>query len=49
MVGNKDKLLCSSSCTNVLVKSGNNQFVIYFYVLPISGADIVLGFNGLRL
>lgn len=48
MVGNGDKLQCTSSCTNVSVQLGNNQFHIDFYVLPISGADVVLGIQWLK-
>lgn len=39
---------CTSSCTNTPVQLGNNQFHIDFYVLPISGADVVLGIQWLK-
>lgn len=42
MVGNSDKLQCNSSCSNDLVIVGNTQFFIDFYVLLISGVDVVL-------
>lgn len=41
MVGNDDKLQCSSSCTNVPVMLGNKQFFIGFYVLPSSGSVVL--------
>lgn len=48
MVGNGDKLICISSCSQVPVKLGNTQFLIDFYILPISGADIILGIQWLK-
>lgn len=49
MVGNGDKLLCNSSCTNFPIQLGNTQFLIDFYVLPINGADLVLGIQWLKM
>lgn len=43
LVGNSGCLNCNSMCLNVPIQLGNTQFFIHFFVLPISGAEVVLG------
>lgn len=48
MVGNGESLSCTSYCPNVPVSLGSSLFHIDLYILPISGAEIVLGIQWLR-
>ncbi|PNX96205.1 Ty3/gypsy retrotransposon protein, partial [Trifolium pratense] len=48
MVGNGSHLNCSGFCPNVPINIQNNLFHIPFYLLPIEGADVVLGMEWLR-
>jgi hypothetical protein len=48
MVGNGSHLQCSGFCVNVPIDLQNNLFHIPFYLLPIEGADAVLGMEWLR-
>ncbi|GJT96586.1 ty3-gypsy retrotransposon protein [Tanacetum coccineum] len=48
LVGNGDSLTCSGLCLNVPIYMQQNMFNISFYVLPISGADVVLGVQWLQ-
>lgn len=48
MVGNGDKLRCNTFCSNLPVTLGKTQFLIDFYVLPISRADVILGIQWLK-
>lgn len=41
------KLLCSGFCPQVLITLQNNLFTIPFHLLPIEGADVVLGMEWL--
>ncbi|XP_058761394.1 uncharacterized protein LOC131634786 [Vicia villosa] len=48
MVGNGSKLSCSGVCPKVPIKLQHNSFSIPFHLLPIEGADVVLGMEWLR-
>ncbi|XP_058742349.1 uncharacterized protein LOC131614818 [Vicia villosa] len=48
MVGNGSKLNCSGLCQQVPLTLQDNLFTISFHLLPIEGADIVLGMEWLR-
>ncbi|XP_058726191.1 uncharacterized protein LOC131597514 [Vicia villosa] len=48
MVGNGSKLLCSGLCPAVPITLQNTVFSIPFHLLPIEGADVVLGMEWLR-
>ncbi|XP_058776595.1 uncharacterized protein LOC131650912 [Vicia villosa] len=48
MVGNGSKLLCSGLCPKVPITLQNTLFTIPFHLLPIEGADVVLGMEWLR-
>lgn len=48
MVGNGDSLSCKSYCFNIPVSLDSTQFHIDLFILPISGAEIVLGIQWLR-
>lgn len=43
LVGNGDKLDCSSLCHQVNLNLGPYSFLVDLYVLPLSRAEIVLG------
>ena len=47
MVGNGNKIQCSSFCPDVPVSIHTYTFPISFYLLPIEGADVVLGMDWL--
>jgi hypothetical protein len=48
MVGNGSHLECTGHCPDVPINIQNNLFHISFYLLPIEGADVVLGMEWLR-
>ena len=48
MVGNGQTLECNSLCSDVTVIIQSAQFVVDLHVLPISGANIVLGVQWLK-
>ncbi|XP_058742330.1 uncharacterized protein LOC131614797 [Vicia villosa] len=48
MVGNGSHLQCEGICNNVPLMLQNEVFHLPFYLLPIEGADIVLGMAWLR-
>lgn len=48
IVGNDQSITCAGSCSDVPVKLGNEVFSIPFYILPIHGADLVLGVQWLQ-
>lgn len=48
MIGNGDQLVCNTQCLNVPVLLSNTPFTIDFFILPISGADLVLGVQCLK-
>lgn len=48
MVGNGARIHCSGFCPNVPISLQNNLFYIPFHLLPIEGADVVLGMEWLR-
>ncbi|XP_058769721.1 uncharacterized protein LOC131643500 [Vicia villosa] len=43
MVGNGHLLECQKLCANVALTLQSHPFTVDFYVLPLSGADVVLG------
>jgi len=47
-VGNGDELQCQQMCSNVEVTIQQHPFIIDFHVLPICGADLVLGVQWLK-
>ncbi|XP_058775591.1 uncharacterized protein LOC131649859 [Vicia villosa] len=48
MVGNGSHLQCEGICNQVEISLQNKPFTLPFYLLPIEGADIVLGMAWLR-
>ncbi|XP_058775850.1 uncharacterized protein LOC131650137 [Vicia villosa] len=48
MVGNGSHLQCEGICNNVKLTLQDKQFKLPFYLLPIEGADVVLGMAWLR-
>ncbi|XP_058769067.1 uncharacterized protein LOC131642924 [Vicia villosa] len=48
MVGNGSHLNCKGICQDVPIILQNQQFSLPFYLLPIEGADVVLGMAWLR-
>lgn len=48
MVDNGDTLQCTSTCTKVLVTLAKTLYYIDFFILHISGANIVLGTQRLQ-
>ncbi|CAJ2638860.1 unnamed protein product [Trifolium pratense] len=48
MVGNGSHLECSGLCPDVPINIQNNLFHIPFYLLPIEGADVILGMEWWR-
>ncbi|XP_058733199.1 uncharacterized protein LOC131604800 [Vicia villosa] len=48
MVGNGSHLQCEGICDNVEIMLQNKPFNLPFYLLPIEGADVVLGMAWLR-
>lgn len=48
MVGNGQYLECASVCEDVLVCIQNNTFTLDLYILPISGANVILGVQWLK-
>ncbi|XP_077219595.1 uncharacterized protein LOC143853740 [Tasmannia lanceolata] len=49
MVGNGERLECSGLCKNVTLAMQNHKFQVDLFVLPLMGADIVLGVQWLEL
>jgi len=43
LVGNGEELACSTVCKQVSLQLGPHQFLVDLFVLPLSGAEIVLG------
>lgn len=43
LVGNGEELQCSTICSNVGLQLGPYQFRVYLFVVPLRGAEIVLG------
>jgi len=48
MVGNGEEIRCDSYCPNVGIKIDPHQFQVDLFVLPLSGADLVLGIQWLK-
>nr|KYP37756.1 Retrotransposable element Tf2 [Cajanus cajan] len=48
MVGNGSHIYCAGLCSQVPLSLHSHSFTIPFYLLPIQGADVVLGIEWLR-
>lgn len=48
MIGDGSHLICNGQWTNVPLLVQNHLFTLPFYLLPIQGADLVLGMERLR-
>lgn len=48
MVGNGKQLACQKQCLGISVEFGNTTFLIDYYILPIRGAEVVLGVEWLK-
>ena len=48
MIGNGEKLHCDGICKDILVQIQGIFFIASFYVLPIQGAELVLGVQWLQ-
>ena len=48
MVGNGAEIPCASMCKGVPIKLQSNSFEVDLYVMPLSGADVVLGVQWLK-
>jgi len=48
MVGNGEELQCNQVCMDVSVYIQKHNFMVDFHVLPIRGADVVLGVQWLK-
>lgn len=48
VVGNGQSITCSGFCSDVPVKLSTQTFQILFFILPIHGADLVLGVQWLQ-
>ncbi|KAL9670928.1 hypothetical protein QQ045_008491 [Rhodiola kirilowii] len=46
-VGNGEALRCNGACANVPLQMGDHMFEVDLYLLPIFGAEVVLGANWL--
>ncbi|GKF14895.1 ty3-gypsy retrotransposon protein, partial [Tanacetum coccineum] len=47
MVGNGQFIHCSEYCSDVTLQLQKTKFTIPFFVLPVEGADVVLGISWL--
>jgi len=47
-VGNGDEIRCQQRCGNVMVQIQRHSFTIDFHILPLCGADVVLGVQWLK-
>ena len=47
-VGNGDEIRCQQRCGEVTVQIQRNSFTIDFHILPLGGADVVLGVQWLK-
>lgn len=43
LVGNGEELQCTTMCRNVSLFLGQQEFHIDLFILPINGAELVLG------
>lgn len=43
LVGNGEELPCSFVCPNITLRLGSYSVTVDLYVLPLSGAELVLG------
>lgn len=48
LVGNVAKIPCLSICHKVLIQLQSNSFEVDLYVMPLSGANVVLGAQWLK-
>ena len=49
MVGNGEKLTCEGMCSAIPLQTQKRIFLVDCYVLPIQGAEVVLGVQWLQL
>lgn len=49
LVASDDRLQCHSHCPNVPIYLGTTKLFIDLYILPISGANVVLGIQWLKI
>ena len=49
LVGNGKEVICSSFCPSVPIVLKKYKFMIDFYLLPLEGADAVLGVQWLKM
>ena len=49
LVGNGEELSCDSICHQMDLSVGSHNFCVDLFVLPLSGADIVLGVQWLKI
>jgi len=47
-MGSREELRCDAYCPNVSLKIDSQQFNVDLFVLPLSGADLVLGIQWLK-
>lgn len=48
LVGNGEELNCSTICPKVCLQLGSHQFLVDFFVVPLRGAELVLGVQWLK-
>jgi hypothetical protein len=48
LVGNSEELSCSYVCKQIPLQLGSHKFLIDLFVLPLSGAELVLGVQWLK-
>ncbi|GAU31589.1 hypothetical protein TSUD_54120 [Trifolium subterraneum] len=48
LVGNAEELQCTTLCPQIPLLLGSHQFTVDLFVLPISGAELVLGVQWLK-
>jgi hypothetical protein len=48
LVGNGEQLGCTSMCPKVSLFMGSHEFLVDLYILPLSGAELVLGVQWLK-
>ncbi|MCH90126.1 hypothetical protein A2U01_0011034, partial [Trifolium medium] len=48
LVGNGEQLSCTTMCSQVSLMLGSHEFIVDLFVLPLSGAELVLGVQWLK-
>ncbi|GAV85516.1 RVP_2 domain-containing protein, partial [Cephalotus follicularis] len=49
LVGNGEQLFCKGMCTNILLQLDTISFYADFFILPVRGADVILGVQWLQM